>query len=261
MMTLSAAEITAWVGAFMWPFLRVGAMVFVAPIFGNTQIPMRIRLMLTIALTVAIMPAVGSVPPVDALTLEALVIAMQQVVVGLAMGLLLAMAFQTVVIAGEAVALTMGLGFASMIDPQSGQSVPVVSQFLQVVITLLFLLVGGHLMLIEMTAASFQSLPVGIEGLERSRIALMLAWATQMYAGAVLVALPAIIMLLMVNMALGVMTRAAPQMNIFSVGFPLTMLVGFILIMTLVIPSLPNRMSGIWSSAFNTMGRMLGLPG
>ncbi len=258
-MTLSAAEITAWLGAFLWPFMRVGAMMFVAPIFGNTQIPMRIRLVMTIALTVAVMPAVGDVPAMDALSLEALIVALHQVVIGLAMGLLLAMAFQTVVIAGEAIALTMGLGFASMIDPQSGQSVPVVSQFLQVTITLMFLLLGGHLMLIELTANSFQPIPVGMEGLSRSAIAVLLAWATQMYAGAVLVALPAIIMLLMVNMALGVMTRAAPQMNIFSVGFPLTMLVGFILLMTLIIPSLPNRMSGIWSSAFNALGRMLGV--
>ncbi|MCP1675592.1 flagellar biosynthetic protein FliR [Natronocella acetinitrilica] len=259
MLTLSTAELMAWIGAFMWPFIRVGAMLFAAPVFGNTQVPLRIRLMISLALTVAIMPAVGEAPAVEPLSVEALLIAIQQVIIGLAMGLMLALAFQTAVIAGESIALTMGLGFATMVDPTSGQTVPVVSQFLQVVITLLFLAVGGHLMFIEMVAASFSTLTLTGPGLVQQDLTLVFGWATQMYAGAVLIALPAIVLLLTVNIALGVMTRAAPQMNIFSVGFPVTMMVGFLLITILIIPSLPRRMSAIWSDAFNTLGRLIGV--
>ncbi len=259
MVTVGTGELMAWIGGFLWPFMRVGAMMFAAPIFGNTQVPVRIRLLIAVALTVAVMPAAGTAPAVDPLSAEAVLIAVQQMVIGLAMGLMLALAFQTVVIAGESIALTMGLGFATMVDPQSGQSVPVVSQFLQVVITLLFLAVGGHLMFIELVAASFGTLEVGGPGLVQQDLTLVFGWATQMYAGAVMIALPAVVMLLVVYLALGVMTRAAPQMNIFSVGFPLTMLVGFVLLFTLIIPSLPRRMSAIWSDAFNTLGRVLGI--
>ena len=259
MVTLTTGELLAWVGAFMWPFMRVGAMMFAAPVFGNTQIPVRIRLLISVVLTVAVMPAAGAAPAMDPFSAQALVTALQQVVIGLAMGLMLALAFQTVVIAGESIALTMGLGFATMVDPQSGQSVPVISQVMQVVITLLFLAVGGHLMFIEMVAASFGPLSLGGPGLAQQDLSLVFGWATQMYAGAVLIALPAITMMLIVNIALGVMTRAAPQMNIFSVGFPVTMLVGFVLVTVLIIPSLPRRMSGIWSDAFNTLGRVLGV--
>ncbi len=258
-MVITTAEIMAWIGSFMWPFARMGAMMFAAPIFGNTQVSARIRLLLAVALTVAVMPAAGSAPAVEPLSVEGLLIMVQQVLIGLSMGLLIGMAFQSVAIAGESIALTMGLGFATMVDPQSGQSTPVISQFLMVVITLLFLAMGGHLMLIELVAASFVSVPVGTEGLGQGDYVLLVAWASQMYAGAVLIALPAIIMLLIVNAALGVMTRAAPQMNIFSVGFPVTMTLGFLLILTLVIPSLPRRFSAIWSDAFNTLSRILGL--
>ncbi len=258
-MTLTTAEIMSWIGAYLWPFARMGAMMFAAPVFGNTMAPMRVRLLLAVALTVAVMPVAGAGPGVEPLSFEGLLIMAQQVLTGLAMGLLLAMALQTVSIAGESIALTMGLGFATMVDPQSGQSTPVVSQLLTVVVTLLFLAMGGHLMLIELVAASFVTIPVGMEGFGESDYVRLVAWAGQMYAGAVLIALPAVVMLLIINLALGVMTRAAPQMNIFSVGFPVTMTLGFILIMTLVVPSLPRRFAAIWSDAFNTLGRMLGL--
>jgi len=259
MVEITTAEIMAWIGSFFWPFIRVGAMMFTAPIFGLDLASVRFRLLLAVALTVAVMPAAGSAPMVEPLSMAALIIAMHQVIIGLAIGALLAMAFQTALIAGESIALSMGLGFASMVDPASGQTVPVVSQFLQVLVTLLFLAMGGHLMLIEMTAASFSSLPLDGQGLPRESLSLVIGWGTQMYAGAVLIALPAIVMMLIVNVALGVMTRAAPQMNIFSVGFPVTLLIGLLLLMTLIVPSLPLRMTAIWSEAFNTLGRLLGV--
>jgi flagellar biosynthesis protein FliR len=257
-MQFTFAEIGGWLAAFLWPWLRVSAMLIAAPVFGNVQIPPRIVILLGLALTVALMPAVGPVPEVDLLSLPALLIAVQQVLIGIAIGLLLAFAFAAAVIAGESISLSMGLGFATMVDPQGGASVPVVSQFLQIVVTLLFLAVGGHLMLIELLAESFRTLPVGMAGIGAGGFWALANWGTLMFAGAVLIALPGIAVLLITNLALGVMTRAAPQMNIFSVGFPVTMLLGFLVLLMLVLPALPLRMSALWSEAFATARAILG---
>ncbi len=255
---LTSAQLSAWVGSFMWPFIRVSALMLAAPLFGNVSVPVRIRVLLAAALTIAIMPAVGEVPVVGALSPEALLIAAHQVIAGIPMGLLVAVAFQNVVIAGESIALTMGLGFATMIDPQSGVAVPVISQFLLVVATLLFLAMGGHLMIIQLLAESFTRLPIAATGIGADEFFRIAAWGAEMYAGAVLIALPALAVLLIVNMIIGVMTRSAPQMNIFSVGFPLTMLVGFVALLTLVLPSLAARMSEIWRMAFDVVRQVLG---
>ena len=257
-MTITTAEAMAWIGAFFWPFMRVGAMMLAAPAIGDARISVRLRLILAVAITVGVLPAVGDVPAVEPLSAEGLIISVQQVIIGLAMGLILALAVQTLSIAGESVALSMGLGFANMVDPVTGQSTPVVSQFLLIIGTLLFITVGAHLMLIELVAASFQTLPVGMEGLVEQDFRRVAGWGAQMYAGGVLIALPAVVLLLTVYLSLGVMTRAAPQMNIFSVGFPITMLVGFIALMTLVVPSIPGRVATIWSEAFETIGILVG---
>lgn len=257
-MNLEAAEITAWLGQFLWPLVRIGAMMLVAPVFANAAIPTRIRVFFSVAFTVAVLPMVEAAPALDPLSLAAILLAVQQVIIGAAMGLLVAMAFQTVIIAGESISLTMGLGFATMIDPQSGVPVPVLSQFLLVVLTLLFLAFGGHLVFIEIVAESFRLLPLTAGGLAAADYRTVVAFAAQMFSGAVLVALPALASLLLINMIIGVMTRVAPQMNVFSVGFPITMLSGFVLVLTLVLPSLPQRMSVVWRQAFDTIRQILG---
>src|SRR5690606_30236391 len=149
-MQFTFAEVGGWLGASLWPWLRVSAMLLAAPVFSNIQIPPRIHILLGLALTVAVMPAVGPTPAVEPLSFPALLIAIQQVLIGLAVGFLLALAFNAAAVAGESISLSMGLGFATMVDPQGGASLPIVSQFLQIVATLMFLALGGHLMLIEL---------------------------------------------------------------------------------------------------------------
>ncbi|MFW6278387.1 MAG: flagellar biosynthetic protein FliR [Halorhodospira sp.] len=259
-MELSSAEVAAWVGTFLYPLMRVGAALLVAPVYGNNMVPLQVRVFLGAALTVVVLPVVGEVPAVDPLSAEGLLMAAQEVLVGLTMGLLLALALNTVVIAGESIALAMGLGFATMVDPQTGMSVPVISQLLLTLATLLFLAVGGHLMVIQLLADSFSAIPIGELALEREVFWGVAAWGAQMYAGAVLIALPLVTVLLVINLALGVMTRAAPQMNVFSVGLPMTILVGVVLIPVLVLPALPTRMAMMWREAYNTIGALLGTP-
>lgn len=257
-MHFTDAQIAAWIGGFVWPWIRIGALLITAPLFANLQVPVRVRILFSLALAVAVMPAVGPVPAVDLLSVEAALIGAQELLAGMLLGLVLAMAFQAAAIAGETIGLNMGLGFATMVDPQSGMTLPVISQFLVIVASLLFLSLGGHLILIELLAESFRSLPVGGVGLARHDFLGVAAFASQMFAGGVLLALPAVAVLLVVQLAMGVMTRAAPQMNIFSVGFPVTMLVGFLALLLLVLPVLQPRLMELWGQAFGAARQLLG---
>jgi flagellar biosynthesis protein FliR len=248
-MDLSSAQLTAWIGAYFWPFLRIGAMLLVAPVFGARMVPKRVRLALGLALAVMVAPLLPAMPVVDALSPEGVLIEINQIVIGLAMGFALQLVFSALVTAGQTVAMSMGLGFAALVDPQNGIQVPVVSQFYLISSTLLFLVLNGHLHLIEMVVDSFRTLPVGIHGLPREAIYDLVVWATQMFAGALMVALPAVTSIMLVNLALGVITRAAPQMNIFSVGFPITLLGGFAIII-LTMPGIEPQFTQLMNGAF-----------
>lgn len=257
-MLFTSAEIAQYVASFGWPWIRITALLITAPMFSNVQLPIRLRILLSIALTIAVMPALAQPPAVDLLSIPALLIAVQEVLIGVLIGLLLAASFQAVTIAGESISLAMGLGFATMVDPQSGVSVPMLSQFLLILATLLFLGLGGHLMLIELVASSFISMPVGSAGLVRSDFMAVAAFGAQMFAGAVLIALPAVVILLIVQLSMGVMTRAAPQMNIFSVGFPLTIMLGLLTVLFFVLPVLQPRLMQLWGAAFGLARRLSG---
>ena len=150
----------------------------------------------------------------------------------------------------------MGLGFASMVDPATGVSVPVISQFYLVLSTLLFLTLGGHLLLIEMLIDSFQSLPIGVTGIERSDLWSVIAWSSRLFSAGLLMAMPAITSLLMVNVAFGVVTRAAPQLNIFAVGFPITLVLGALL-MWLTLPSVLNNFTNLLVESYSVIADFL----
>lgn len=256
-MMIPSADLAAWLSQFLWPFIRVSALMLTAPMFSNIFIPIRLRVLLDVALTVAVLPAVGNVPRLDPLSAAGLLIAGQQVLIGAAIGLLVAMAFQAVALAGEILSITMGLGFATVISPQTGVSSTVISQFLLIVVMLLFLAVGGHLMLIQLLAQSFHTLPIAAAGLTSQGFHTLVAWAGEMFAGGVLLALPAIAVLLTVNLIIGVMTRSAPQMNIFSVGLPLTVLAGLVAMLIIILPALPEHMADLWRLAFDSLRRIL----
>lgn len=227
---LTAGEITSWIGSFFWPLVRIAALLSVAPVIGGPQVPSRVRVGLAFLLTLSMMPLVAKVPQVDPLSIDAALIIVHQFLIGLSMGFMLLLVFNAVNLAGESIAITMGLGFALMSDPQNGAQVPVISQFYQVLATLLFLALNGHHAVIEMLAMSFRYVPIG-ESFSAERLWLLIEWSSVLFAGALKIALPAIAALLTVNMVMGVMTRAAPQLNIFSVGFPVTMTIGFVVIL------------------------------
>ncbi|MFT5505835.1 MAG: flagellar biosynthetic protein FliR [Gammaproteobacteria bacterium] len=242
MIEFSFKEATAFVGTLLWPMMRIGAMLTAMPVVGTRMVPTRIKVILGFVLSIASIPLIGDLPSVEPLSLEGLMISIQQILIGLAMGFVLQLVFGALMIAGEAMAMSMGLGFASMIDPANGVNVPVVSQFLIIMGTLLFLALGGHLLLIQLVVTSFETLPISTEGVGRDHFYAIFAWGSNMFIGALWVAIPALISMLVITLSMGIMTRAAPQLNIFSVGFPVSMFMGFVILM-LVIPGFLPRIS------------------
>lgn len=229
MLDLSSAQIGAWVGSFLLPLFRVSALLMFMPLIGTQLVPGRVRLYLSLAICLAIMPSLPPMPVIDAISVQALIWIAQEILIGAMLGFVLQLFFQIFVIAGQIIAMQMGLGFASMVDPANGISVPVIGQVFTILVTLLFLAMNAHLVVFEVLAESFFTLPVGGGFLLDNywEIAHKLSWVL---GAALLLVLPAVTALLVVNLAFGVMTRAAPQLNIFSIGFPLTLVLGLVIV-------------------------------
>ena len=229
LLALTDTQISTWVASFMLPLFRVTSLLMVMPVFGTTLVPRRVRLYFALAITVVIAPGLPPMPEVHALDLSGLLLVAEQILIGAVLGFSLQLFFQAFVVAGQIVAIQMGMGFASMVDPTNGVSVAVIGQFFTMLVTLLFLAMNGHLVVFEVLTESFTTLPVG-GGLMVNHyweLAGKLGWVL---GAALLLVLPAITALLVVNLAFGAMTRAAPQLNIFSIGFPLTLVMGFVIV-------------------------------
>ncbi|MBX2878892.1 MAG: flagellar biosynthetic protein FliR, partial [Granulosicoccus sp.] len=190
----------------------------------------RIRIALALVITLLIVPSLDPMPVLDPLSLDSVIISVQQLIIGVGMGLIVLIVFNAVTMAGEAIAITMGLGFALMNDPQNGAQVPTVSQFYLILATLLFLSLDGHHAVFVLLNDSFTLMPVG-KALQADSFWQISQWGSTVFFGALSIALPALAAMLTANIIMGVMTRAAPQLNLFSVGFPITMTVGFIAIL------------------------------
>jgi flagellar biosynthetic protein FliR len=224
-------EITSWVTRYIWPFFRIAALVGVAPIFGTHTVPARVKVIIAASLTIMIAPILPKMKYIDPLSFEGMMVAFHQVLIGIAIGFMVSLVFSALVVGGQIVAQLMGLGFASLNDPQNGVSVPVVGQFYTVLATLIFLIMNGHLVLVNLLFTSYQTLPIGDFGLSPDKLWQLVLWSRWIFIIAVIIALPSVTALLLVNIAFGVMTRAAPQLNIFAVGFPITILLGFVVML------------------------------
>lgn len=234
-MELSDVQIAAWLGSFLWPLFRVASFLMVIPIIGTQLVPMRVRLGLAFLITLVVAPLLGPVPQVEVLSFQAFYITLQQVFIGTLFGFMFVMLMQVFVIAGQMIAMQMGLGFASMIDPSNGVSVAVLSQIYLIAVTLVFLAMNGHLVMIEVVVESFRAWPISIKVLGEGGFGMDLLWVMIMrvswlFVSALLVALPIVTAVLIVNLSFGVMTRAAPQMNVFTLGFPIGILFGLFII-------------------------------
>ena len=183
-------------------------------------------------------------------------ILLQQILIGVMMGFILQMVFAALVFGGQVIAYSMGLGFASMVDPQNGVQVPVLAQYYLIFATLLFLIFNGHLLMISLVVDSFHSLPVAVDGIVRNDLLELVAWGSRLFAGGLLIALPIMGAMLLVNMGMGVVMRAAPQLNIFSIGFPITILLGFFL-MWMTLPNVMDSFNHLLQEAFQLVMQTL----
>ena len=257
-MDFTEAQIQGQAASFIWPLMRISAMFISVPLFSIKAVPARVRLILSVALTFVVMPLLPAFPAVEMFSYQGMMVAIAQVMIGLSTGFIVQLVFSAVVFSGQGIALSMGLGFASMIDPQNGQQVPVVAQLYVISSTLIFLGLDSHLLLIKMLLDSFTSLPIGIDGIDKAGIWTIIAWSSRMFAGGLLLAMPVIASLLLVNISFGVATRAAPQLNIFSVGFPVTLMLGILLIW-LTLPDVLDQFTGLLTDAYDLIGQLLRL--
>lgn len=234
MISYTDAEIGALVGSFLWPLFRIMGFFLAAPVLGSNFVPVRVRLILALAVSILVAPTLPEVPTVPGLSIPAFLIVLQQVLIGFALGFFMQMLFQIFIVLGQLIAMQMGLGFASMVDPTNGINVAILSSFYLMFVTMLFVLFDGHLVMIEVIAESFEQIPVSDSAVDRDIYYRLISTISWVFSSALLLALPALTALLITNFAFGIMTRAAPQMNIFALGFPVALMFGlFIIWMTM----------------------------
>lgn len=251
-MLFSAEEITAWLGSFLWPFFRIGAFVMVAPIFGGRVVPMRLKLIVAIGLSLVVVPVTNISSKVDVLSLDSFLIIFHQILIGIALGFCLQLIFSALATAGQLIGSGMGLGFAAMVDPNNGIQIPTVSQFYNLIGILMFIALDGHLAATAVLIESFNTLPADSGVLDNNSMWKIVVSGGWIFSGAVLIALPIITSLLVINVAFGVMTRASPQLNVFAIGFPITLTVGFVLMWI----TLPNFMPSFIDLTDNALALM-----
>lgn len=230
MFAVEALDVGHWVARYIYPFARITGLLMVMPLLGTRMVSQRIRIILALFITLVVTPVLPPMPLFDGVSVASFIVILQQLLIGIVLGFVVEVLNQVFVIAGQLIAMQTGLGIATTVDPGQGASVVVVSQWFLFMVSLVFLSLNGHLVLIEILIESFRTLPVGFSSFSSEQLGLLVEWTGWMFAAAVVIALPAMTALLVVNLAFGVMTRAAPQLNIFALGFPVTMIVGLFII-------------------------------
>lgn len=252
---LTLAVLTDAVFQIMWAALRVSGMVMTAPVFGAMFVPAQMRLLIALVLSCAMLPVMGAVPAIEPLSIPGVLAIGQELMIGIAIGFLLKLAIEAAIIGGQIVSSGTGLSFAMVVDPQAG-GIPLLGRFYLIIATLLMLAADAHLQLIALLAASFSLFPVGGGGIDAVDARQVTDFAGIMFVGALKLALPSVAAMLMVNVTFGVISRAAPTLNLFAVGFPVTLLMGF-LVMLLDI----DGHGAIWQSqiseAFRAITRLM----
>ena len=244
-------EVLPRLPALFWTFVRVGALLVAAPTFGARTVPARVRVILAILIALVIFPQVPVPDGVAVMSGGGALLVAREVLIGVSLGFLLQLLFAAFATAGEVVALSMGLAFASVVDPDRGVSVPVVGQHFVVLATLLFLALDGHLALLVLLLESFTLLPPAASGLPAEGFWELAQWVSRMFEAAILVALPAATALLVASISMGLIARSAPQLNIFAVGFPMSLMLGIVALLfslPLILPQFEQLLAAVFDA-------------
>ena len=244
MLTFTEAQVTAWITPLLWPLLRVLALFGAMPLVAQRSVPVRLRVALAFLIALAAQAALPAMPDVALDSAAGALVVAQQLVIGLALGFAARIVFAAVELAGEIVGLQMGLNFAGFFDPSSGAQGTAASRFFGVSISWLFIVINGHLLLIAAIVQSFHAFPVGPEPFAFLRSAQPQVWGAEIFAIGLWIALPLVAMLLFVNFVLGIVSRVAQQMNVFAIGFPISLAVGLVgMLLTLPLMGTPFTMA------------------
>lgn len=248
MVTFSSAQLEIWVATFLWPFIRVLAMLATAPVFDNRVIQRKVRVGLAALIAIMIAPLIPTPPLLG--SAEALPVLIQQILIGVAMGFSMRLVFAAFEMAGDILGLQMGLAFAQFVDPVRGGQTPLIGSFLGVLASLVFLVIDGHLLVIAAVVQSFELLPIGsnLDVTNPQNIAMA---GSIMFMLALQIAMPVLAAVLISNVVLGILARAAPQLNVMSIGFSITIAAGIWVLWV----SLPYFIAGIDSA----VGRLLSI--
>lgn len=257
-MELFLAELIERFYTVLWPFLRISAMLLAMPIISIDAVTVRIRVILASLLTLLIYPLTDW-PLIDPVSAEGLLEIVNQILIGVLMGLFLQIITAAIVLGGQAIANSMGLSMATMVDPALG-TVPIMSQFLLILGSLIFLGVGGHILVIGILLESFITFPIGLVFVDTITIGKFVEWSGMIFLGGMLLALPIMVALLLVNTGVGIIARAAPSLNIFAIGFPVFFLTGYT---TLIISmtGIASRMQWLWMEGIEHVKDFVMVPG
>ncbi|WP_416305767.1 flagellar biosynthetic protein FliR [Neptunicella sp. SCSIO 80796] len=229
-MVVVADTITQYLADLLLPFMRVSGLFAAMVGLSAKSIPPPVRALLTLFLSVLIMPMIEPVAVDEVMSVGTFLLVIQQLIIGVAIGFISMMMLNTFVLSGQIVAMQTGLGFASIVDPVNGINVPAVGQFYLILATLLFWAFDGHLAMIKMIILSFEAFPIGAGWWDAENFQKIAHWGSWMFIGAVTLSLAPIVSLLIINLAFGVMTKAAPQLNVFTIGFSIAQIMGLIII-------------------------------
>jgi flagellar biosynthetic protein FliR len=256
---INAVDVSQWVGRLWWPSLRIGGFVAAAPIASEKTIPNQVKIVLTLALTVLVGPLAPVPSTLSIFSGAGALTAVQEILIGVSIGMVMELAFEALNFAGQTISMTMGLGFATLVDPQRGASVPVLGQVFMIMGTLAYLAINGHLVLLGALANSFQTLPIGAANIDKDFLITVATWGARIFEAGLSIALPAVIALVIVNMALGVVTRAAPQLNLFGIGFTITLICGFFVLLV-GLGGIMNGISTLIDDALRAVVDLVGAP-
>ena len=255
-MDILVAEVVQRFYTLLWPMIRVSAFLLASPFFSLRAVNVRVRVLLAALLTLMIYPLVDW-PIIEPYSAAGLREIFNQILIGTVMGMILQIVSGALVVGGQAVSAAMGLGMANMIDPNMG-NVPVISQFFIICSTLIFMGMGGHVLVISLILESFKSLPIGQMIAPDMLMAVLLQWSSMLFLGALLLALPIMVSLLFINIGVGVITRAAPALNIFAVGFPAMIMAGLVLLAASM-STIGYRIQWLWRQSFDVVGQAMGV--
>jgi flagellar biosynthetic protein FliR len=256
MIEVTAAQLDAWIAALMFPLARLLGLFSSAPVFSNRGVSVRVRLAIGMGVAIAVLPVLPPMPQVPPGGGLGLAIFAQQIFIGIAIGFMMRIVFAAVDMAGALIGMQMGLSFAIFFDPDAGGQTAVLSDFLNLLATLLFLAVNGHLLMIDILVRSFEWLPVTAAPVNAAGWGFIARTGLTVFAAGLLLAMPIVAILLVANIALGVLTRAAPQLNLFAVGFPITLTAGFIGVL-LIMNNFAPVLQSLFERGFDSIGVLL----